>query len=265
MKKIKNLSVLFVLFSALTLVSCDTEPVDPVLTDNIDPENPGTNPGTDPGTDPGTSEGDYFPLAVNNQWTFMQDGVLNEPIKIIATQTINNKTYYKANQYFEDAGTDQMTGTAVVFFRKDGGNYIERVTAEIPDEEGMSITVSPYEFIMFKDNLEVGQTWTETVTQVTSYDMPDMPVELPDVSTTIAIVGKILAKNVTETVNGETFENIIKVSLKQTISVDGLGGDVPATEVTSEIWFAKNVGPVKSVATGSGLNVTQVLDSYTVN
>lgn len=47
MKKFKLLSVALVMFSALGLVSCDSEPVDPVLNNN-NGENPGTNPGTNP-------------------------------------------------------------------------------------------------------------------------------------------------------------------------------------------------------------------------
>lgn len=43
MKKIKGLSVLFVLLSALSFTSCDTEPVDPVLGENLgqEPNTPG--------------------------------------------------------------------------------------------------------------------------------------------------------------------------------------------------------------------------------
>lgn len=53
MKKFRFLSVVLVIFSALSLTSCDTEPVDPVLNQNG--ENPGTGPGTEPGTNPGSA------------------------------------------------------------------------------------------------------------------------------------------------------------------------------------------------------------------
>jgi hypothetical protein len=43
MKKFRLLSVVLVMFSALSLTSCDTEPVDPVLNENG--QNPGENPG----------------------------------------------------------------------------------------------------------------------------------------------------------------------------------------------------------------------------
>ncbi|MDV6170048.1 hypothetical protein R1T16_16540 [Flavobacterium sp. DG1-102-2] len=262
MKKITRLSVLFMLFSA-TFVSCDTEPVDPVLSENIGEE----NPGTDPGTDPATSSGDYFPLAVNNQWIFLKDGAPIEPIKIIATQTINDKQYYKVNQYFEDAGTAEMTGTAVIYFRKDGGSYIQRVTVDVPDQEGMHMTVSPYEYIMLKDNLDVGQTWTQTVTQVTTYEVPsNFPIDMPDITTILTIDGKILEKDVTAIVNGHTYENVIKISLKQTAVIEGMGTGLPPTVINSELWFAKNVGPIKSSASAPGMGViVQDSDSYIVN
>lgn len=43
MKKVKIASVLFILLSAFSFISCDTEPVDPVLNNN-NGENPGENP-----------------------------------------------------------------------------------------------------------------------------------------------------------------------------------------------------------------------------
>jgi hypothetical protein len=265
MKKIKSLSVLFVLFSALTLISCDTEPVDPVLTDNIDPENPGTNPGTDPGTDPGTSEGDYFPMALNNEWVFALDGVMQDPMKITGTVTVNNKSYYKINQFFSNAGSGEFTGSAVMLLRKDGGNYSVRVSVDIPVQEGMSISVSPFEYIILKDNLAVGETWTETTTQTTSYDMPESPVPLPDVVMNLTFNGKILEKGVTAVVNGVTYNDVIKMNLKQTSVIEGFGEGVPPTITNTEVWFAKNIGPIKAVSTSEGFSATNELQSYVVN
>lgn len=55
MKRVKIVSVLFVLLTAFSFTSCDTEPVDPVLNEN-NGENPGENP-NNPGT--GVFKADY--------------------------------------------------------------------------------------------------------------------------------------------------------------------------------------------------------------
>lgn len=264
MKKSIIRSLVIVLITAIGFVSCDTEPVDPVLNDNNNNgENPGNNPGTNPGTEPGTSDGDYWPYAINNQWVFEQDGEANQPMKITSTESVNNKTYYKIDHFFENEGTgDGFTGNATMLLRKEGGSYSVRVSVEIPSEEGMSITVSPFEYIFLKDNLEVGQTWTDTAEQVTSYEIEGSPIPMPDVVMNLTFEGKILAKDVTVTVNGVTYNDVIKISFKQTAVIEGMGTE---TVTNSEIWFAKNIGPVKSVANAGTDTFTQELQSYILN
>jgi len=220
---------------------------------------------TNPGTEPGTSTGDYFPFAINNQWTFKQDGELNDPIKIVATQSVNGKTYYKVNYFFSSTGSAETDGIATQLFRKEGSDYIQRISLKMPAMEGMTITVSPVEYVFLKDNLNAGQTWTYSTLQVTSYDMPDSPIPLPDVKMKITIDGKVTEKNTTATVNGVTYNDVMKVIVKQTALIVEVPGEFPPTISTSEIWFAKNIGPIKAIITSEGSVSTQELDSHTVN
>ena len=83
MKTIKLLPIFLLFLSAVSFVSCESsvEPVDPAL--NVPPENPG-----------GSTTGDYWPMAINNQWVFTQSGVQQAPMKIIGTEQYNGKTYY---------------------------------------------------------------------------------------------------------------------------------------------------------------------------
>lgn len=262
MKRLKHLSLFVVLFSALSFVSCDTEPVDPVLVDNNENPNP-NNPNPNNPNNPGSSTGDYWPMAVNNEWVFVEGGELNEPMKIVGTETISGATYYKINYSFVDAGSDGMTGTANTGIRKNGADYSMRVSVEVPDENGIQINVSPYEFIVLKDDLAAGGTWSQSVVQTTTY-VTELPIPMPPIELMLNFTGTILEKDVTATVNGETYNNVIKVKLNQEVTLDpNLGGGTTTTETI--LWYAKDIGPIRSQSTGGGLNILQELDSYIIN
>ncbi|SFQ61216.1 hypothetical protein [Flavobacterium akiainvivens] len=260
-----NKPILLKLFLALFLVtlgSCESEPVDPAVLDNVPPENP-QNPGENPGggnTDNGTSEGDYWPFALNNEWVFDSTGEEVSPMKIIGTETIDGVQYYKMNYAFTDSGNEELTGTTDVYLRKEGGTYYQRVVTYIPEENGMSMTVTPYEFVMLKDYLEVGETWTHTVSFTTSYemiDMPDFPMPIPDITTEITMDGTIMEKGATVTVNGTTYNDVIKQKIVQTVSMEVPGSsETIETSVTSYVWFAKDVGPIRSE------NQSELMETY---
>lgn len=265
MRKFRNLSAFVVLFTALSFISCETEPVDSDLISQNPDENPGTNPDTDPGTDPGTSSGDYWPMALNNQWVFTQDGEELQPMIISSSEVVAGVTYYKVDQFFEQAGTDDLTGTAVVRLSKTGGNYSVKINVDIPAEEGMpTITVSPYEYIVLKDNLNAGQGWTQDVTQTTTFDIPGFP----PVEMNIHYEGTILEKDVTAVVDGVTYNNVIKSKVTQTMENEDMFGNVTVTTFTSYMWFAKNIGPIRSqteTADSPEMNYVQTLSSYIIN
>ncbi len=256
MKKLKKLSAFLFLFTVLGMVSCETEPVDSELVGN-NPENP-DNP-----NNPGPSTGDYWPLAVNNQWVFNLDGQLQEPIDISGTVVVEGNTYYTINYNFTEAGTGGLTGTTYTGLRKDGGNYLMRVSVDMPDENGFTINVTPFEYILFKDNLEAGGTWSQTVTQVTTMESEDFPMPIPPTELTLDFDGTILEKDVTATVNGVTYDDVIKVKVIQTATLDENPG--VSIVIESIIWYAKGVGPIRSEGTVNGETTVQELDSYQLN
>ena len=249
----------FFAFFLITLASCDTEPVDAAVLDNVAPEEP-EQPGENPGNpDNGTSEGDYWPFALNNEWVFdSSNGQDMSPMKIIGTDVIDGKTYYRINYLFEAAGNESVTGTSILHLRKEGGTYYQRVKTDIPEENGMSFDVEPYELVVLKDNLPVGESWTHSVSYVTSYEMINFPMEIPDITTNIDIVGTILEKGVSVTVSGTTYNNVIKQKIVQTVSIVMPGAPNNETSATSYIWFAKDVGPIKSQ------NETELMEPYTL-
>jgi hypothetical protein len=239
MKTIKLLPVLLLFFSAVAFLSCDSsiEPVDPAL--NVPPENPG-----------GGTTGDYWPMAVNNSWTFVNEGVNQAPMKIIATESINNSTYYKYDT-FVGLSTEGQGFVGTVWSKKVNGDYIIRQEATIPAVPGMpSITISPMEIIVLKDFLEVNGTWTQNFTQTTTIE------GLPPIQTAVGIVGKILEKDIEFTVNGVSYENVIKVELIQNTQGETL---------TNYYWFAKNIGLIKYNNIALEENLEYDLVTYTVN
>lgn len=272
--KIKLLSAFLVLFTAIGFVACDTEPVDQNIVNQEPDDNNGggNNGGGNNGggnNGGGSATGDYWPFAINNQWEFESSVPQNdEPMKIIGTETINNVLYYRINYAFQDPGTGDLAGTAVLHLRKDNNAYYQRVQVNIPGQNGMETTVSPYELLIFKD-VEVGQSWTYTATQITTYQStdPDITVDLPDNVMTIDLTGTVLEKDISLTVNGATYSNVIKVKVVQDITVhEWLGMPEMITTTTTNMWFSKGVGPIKfETSTSLGNEVTRELVSYTVN
>jgi hypothetical protein len=247
MKKIKNLVTIFILLTSLSFVSCEDESIDPSLINN-----PGNNSG-------GTIDGDYWPAAFNNSWAYSNNGGANQTMKMIGTSTVNNNSYYDFDSVFGQG--IQVNGTAAMKMRKNSGNYfvrIEGITLNLGG--GITATQTPFEFLVLKDNIPVNQTWNGTYTQTTSYSGSQIP--LPSVTTTSTYIGTILGTNLTETVSGETFNNVIKLKISQTIL---LTTSPTPTQVETTYWFAKNVGPIKSETLSNGTTTTSILTDYVLN
>lgn len=68
-----------------------------------------------------------------------------------------------------------------------------------------------------------------------------------------------MAKDVTETVNGVAYKNVIKINVSQETSSAG-----SLSIVNTEYWFAKNVGIIYyKTYTGSGVYTTNLVN-YTL-
>ena len=236
MKSIKSIVALFVLSLAFTTVSCDNEPVDPAL------EIGGG----------GSSSGDYWPTAINNEWLMERDGVALDPLKIVGTGNFGGQTYYK---FAPQSGSGTSTsGTVTNWLNKSNGVYKLKTDDINVNAGGFSGTQTGYEFIILKDNIAVGQSWSGTYTSTTTY------TGIPSITLTTNYTGTILAKNVTATVDGETYNDVIKVSLVQNASMAG----APATVVNTEYWFAKNVGVIKSISNDAGNSYESILVDYSL-
>lgn len=249
MKIIKSLLTLLVLTVAFTTISCDNEPIDPVLSSGGSGGGSGSGSGSSGG---GSSSGDYWPTALNNVWNMERDGVALDPIKIIGTGTFGGQTYYKFEP--QSGAGNSTSGTVTNWLNKSNGVYKLKTDDIVINAGGLTGTQTGYEYIVLKDNLEAGGTWNGSYSQTTTYS------GIPPIQMNTNYTGTILEKNVTATVNGETYSNVIKVRMLQNVSMMG----APATTVDSEFWYAKNVGIIKSTTTSAGVNYVSVLVDYTL-
>lgn len=232
-------------------ISCSTdiEPLDSNIIldpDNIyNPNNPG-----DGGTDNPISDGDYWPMTVGNSWQYDVEG--NPDImdmSISSSEIINGQTYFKYENFF---GQSSFAGTPYegkMWSRKSGANYYIRQEAHAEATPGMpSITVSPIEMIILKDNLSVDQTWEENVNQTTIYD----GMEIVSI---VNLVGKVLEKDSSITIGDHNFTNVIKTHIRQTTQ-----GQV----INSYYWFAKDIGIIKYEYNFMGTNYVYTLTDYQI-
>lgn len=256
MKKITFLPIFILMFSAMGLVSCETETLDSDLVNMTDPtlpENPGggnTGGGNNGGSNNGggNAQGDYWPAALNNMWTYSVTGGSSESIKIIATETIDGKQYYKFDNVFGMSGNGSVAGNATMWLRKESGNYNIRVKAATT----AGADLSAIEYTLLKDNIAAGQTWTQNLIQNITFTIPGIPA----IQQAINIQGKIIEKGISIQVGSQTYTDVIHSEITQSAS--------GVTTVT-QYYFAKGKGPVKVVMSGADIDRTMNLTSSVIN
>lgn len=245
MKKMHWLRTAMFVIAAVLAVSCEGD-IEPIGSQTTDPNNP--NP-----TDPtGPSAGNYWPMALNNQWSFTNNGTDQPVMKIVGTDQFNGKTFYRYDN-FVGQSLDGAGFGGTLWSNKTGGTYYIRMKVSLPATDiTPAIDISPIQYIVLKDNLPAGGTWTETLSQTTTIE------GLPPLPSTVESTGTIVEKDITMTVNGVEYTNVIAVKIVQ----DSLG------EITeSYFWFAKNIGIIKSrtYIASEPYDETVELTSYTVN
>lgn len=240
MKKI-TFAIFALIISATALTSCSNEEIDSSI-DLSNPENPGG----------GSASGDYWPTAVNNQWIYNQNGVDQEPMKMIGTEVFNSKTYYKF-ALLSGTGTGASV-SATTWLNKNNGVYTLKTGDLNVGVPGMSGTMTGFEYVILKDNIAVNETWTGTYSQITTYS------GIPPMTQTTNYTGKILEKDATVIVDGETYTNVIKVHMNQQTSLMGTSFSI----VNTEYWYAKNVGVVKTKTVTGTASYESILVDYTL-
>ncbi|PXY46206.1 hypothetical protein [Flavobacterium hydrophilum] len=187
------------------------------------------------------STGDYWPTSVDNNWVYTQD-TDEISIKIIGTEDVNGSKYYGFNQLdiFGNATGDAVHNGQPFSIKKNKGDYYIKVGEKNTNVGGVTTKITEYEFLFFKDYLDVNQTWTGTYNYIKSNKASFLPIQLTEGTYT----GEILEKGISLTVNGTVFKDVIKFRFTQ--SIDDVTLNVwPAWDYSSDYWIAKNVGIIK--------------------
>jgi hypothetical protein len=202
----------------------------------------------------GTSTGDYWPMAIGNQWTMKQNGMNDETVKITSTDVFNGITYYKTDGNFEE---NSLGLEAESWITKKGATYLIKVGDINYSQDGVAIKLQEFEYTVLKDDLPVSGTWTEKTTQ-------DMLVSYLGQTQTLKLItnytGTILEKNAEAVVNGVKYSDVIKLNLNQNATFEGEN-----INVDTEYWYAKNVGPIKVVSESDGETTESILIDYIIN
>lgn len=200
--------------------------------------------------DYGISTGNYFPLTENNKWWYLDDG----EVKLIAISTINyfdNTPYYRISNSNSDLES-WMIKKGASYFQKSGETLINL-------SNGNTLFIGEYDIRLLKDDVLIGGTWSDNLTLDIKIYAGGSPVSLP---ATLSYTGTILERNATETIESNTYTNVIKVHLYVVQTVNSQN-----TIIESEYWFAKDIGLIKEITTSSTDNITKVsyLTSYELN
>lgn len=227
MKKIYFLA-LFTSFLALFLTSCSS---DDVLDSN------------------GVTTGNYWPMAVNNQWTYKSNGVLSTPSKIIGTDTFGGVTYYQ----FQEANVYNLQ----TWIAKKGAAYFIKIGALNYVESGVTIKMDSYEYPVLKDDVPVTSTWSGTLKVNVTATSGGNTIPM---TANIKYTGIITEKDATVVVNGVSYPNVIKLTLKQEVSLQN-----QITIAESIYWYAKNVGPIYSKTISDNVTTESILVDFILN
>jgi hypothetical protein len=218
------------LFSSLLITSCSSD-------DSISDDSNGV------------SSGDYWPLAINNQWVYNENGSVTSPSKITGTDNFGGTTYFRLS-------TDNVYNLQT-WVAKKGATYFLKTGDLNMTENGITVKMSSYELPMLKDNLAVNEQWIGSVTSKVSATNGSNSSSF---EMTLKYSGTILEKDASVTVNDKVYTSVIKMRLKQEANFQG-----QTTITESVFWYAKGVGPVKSINTINGSTVESTLVSYIIN
>jgi hypothetical protein len=193
----------------------------------------GTGTGTGGGTTPTPVTGtDYQPLTTGTTWRYqnIQDGKTDT-----STITITGKTkVVDAKTFFE---ITEKTGSVMdtSYFYKGNNIYISNTQNYA---EGFGT-----EFIYLHDNQAVGYTWSGQAI-----------ASNPLASGTYT--GKIMEKNISKTILGKVYTNVIHTQVVITLTILGTPGTI-----TNDMYVAKGIGIVQAdINDGTDVSTSKMID-----
>lgn len=211
----------------LSLISCQKEP-DFIDAPQTGGNTGGSNGGNGGGNSGGSSTGTYNPLTSGTTWKF-KDTATNA----ITTLTVTNAKKTISNVVYTGVVGSTAAQSDTAWMAKDGANYYERAKGVSPN------TGASYDFLFhyLNDTASVGYNWTYNAGQGNGF--------------TAWIKTTIIERNISMTVGGKTYQNVIHTRLD--LSYDILGSIMDFGSY--DFFVAKGVGIIKVRASLSSFGV----------
>ena len=198
-----------------------------------------------------TPLGDHFPLTPNSWWSYDDAIVPGDTLKRtnIGTASFGGNTYREFEET-DDAGTPVYS----VYYRKDAATNFYYEYAAVDDYSILTFdTQTEGDILFLKENLTTGATWNSTEWSGTD----------SGTAKKLRYVFNCTDANATVTVNGKTFPNVYKITMK---SQTAPGGTSTWTDegLTWEFHYARDVGLVWFRGTYQAFVFTWPIRNYRV-
>lgn len=231
MSKFNLIKISILFLTVLTLSSCSSDDT------NTD--------------DNGITTGNYLPLAVGNKWNYT-NGSTTSLVQIIGTANFGGTTYYED----DDSGSEIDIQS---WAAKKGASYYQKTGDYTFTQGSTTFVLKSYELKVLKDDLAVGESWSGDIYPKLNYSGSSGSGTYP---VHISYEGIIIAKNVSATVEGVSYNNVIKVEMNVVQTVNS-----QVFNINGEVWFAKDIGVIMDTATSTADNITRTkyLTSYELN
>jgi len=189
------------------------------------------------------SNSDYFPLSINNYWTYTVDAMRDS--LYIASDTLIAATSYKkckAKDFPVGFYSNSLNKNGI---RKSGDEILASGTFDLETFTGLPIAISLNNFIIFKENTTSGQT-LGNVTGSIQQTVQDFPLTIQYKVTSIA--GATLPNYTAP--NGDAYSNVKAVNTIINLQVSTVYLGIPFVVLPSQDvlvstqYFAKDIGVV---------------------
>ncbi len=200
----------------------------------------------------GTTTGNYFPLVTNNKWWYQNN---DEEVSLVYVSSLTNFNDIPYHRIHDDSSEYEIP----TWITKKGASYYQKVGEVLLSQGNATINVGEYEIKLLRDDLSVGETWSGSSPLKVLVFNGGTQQSLPS---SISYTATILARDVTETIFNYTYTNIIKMRMEVVERIDS-----QTIYITTEYWFAKDVGLIKESVTSSAdnINKTRYLTSFELN
>lgn len=241
----KSLLPLLSLALVLFAFNCTNEPLEGFDLDTIEgPTIPGNNlvtPVVGENVDVETSTGDYWPTQIGYSWDFDTTFFGSVTSEIVGTTIFDNQNFYEF---------DNFMGQSNFFVGKEGSNYYVAQNITGTNVNGYTLSAPVIVLLLLKDNLQVGETFTQNITYTISYTPdPGLP-PFGDQTVTATYTTEMIERDITYQVGGVDYNDVLHIRLE----TSALG-----STAVSDYYFAKDIGPI-DFSQSTGQNA--VLTSY---